>query len=246
MKILIVNGSPRGKNSCTMRMVAPLSEGMEEAGAQVKLLYLAELNPGHCRGCFSCWFKTPGKCVIEDGYNEAMSSCEGAELVVFAAPLYHFHMPGLMKNFLDRTITASEPWIIPDDKRDGISTHPVARRNTINSIMLVSPCGFPEVKHFKPYSDWFKAYAKIAGLKWTGEILRPMGELLRSEEMQPHLSGYFADLRDAGMEVVREGALRHETEIKLQRDLLKGGSEEFRALANNRFAKLLGHKQPEK
>ncbi|MFZ2960201.1 MAG: flavodoxin family protein [Candidatus Ozemobacteraceae bacterium] len=243
MKIAIINGSPRGKNSCTMRMVTPLSDGMKEAGAEVKVLHLAELNPAHCRGCFSCWFKTPGTCIIDDGYNEAIASCEKTELLVFAAPLYHFHMPGLMKNFLDRTIITSEPWIVPDESRDGISRH-IGRKNSITSVMIVSPCGFPEVKHFKPYSNWFKAYAEIAGMKWCGEILRTMGELLRNEEMQPHLTEYFADLRAAGSEIVREGVLSYETEIKLQRDLLKGGTEEFRAMANKRFAKVLGVEQP--
>ncbi len=239
MRIAIINGSPRGKDSCTMRMAVPLSQGMTDAGAQVNVLHLAELKPLPCRGCFSCWFRTPEKCVIDDGYNEALASIAVAELIVFAGPLYHYHMPGLMKNFLDRTITMAEPWMVPDQSRGGISKHP-PRGKTINSVMLVSPCGFPEVRHFKPYSDWFKAYAQMTGLKWAGEVLRPMGELLRAEEMQPRLAGYYTDLRAAGAEVVREGALRPETEIKLQRSLVEGGAEEFRAMANRHFAKILG------
>lgn len=244
MKISIINGSPRGENSCTMRMCNPLIEGMKEAGAQVHLLHLAKLAPHHCMGCFGCWTKTPGKCVINDGFNEAVAECAGANLAVFAAPLYHFHMPGIMKNFLDRTIVLSEPWMITDKTRGNISHHPI-RNRTIDSMLLLSPCGFPEAAHFAPYSDWFKAYAKIAGVRWCGEILRPMAEVLRAEKFQPQLAGYYADLKAAGKELVCDGTLSRKTELLLQRDLVPGGVAAMREHANTHWERMLGHPQPQ-
>lgn len=43
----------------------------------------------HCIGCFGCWVKTPGKCVIHDGYHETgvdMSKC--TELIIISRCYY--------------------------------------------------------------------------------------------------------------------------------------------------------------
>ena len=47
-------------------------------------------NIHHCIGCFGCWVKTPGKCVIHDGYQETgvdMSKC--TELIMILSILVY-------------------------------------------------------------------------------------------------------------------------------------------------------------
>jgi len=63
MKVLAINGSPRGEKSSTIHILNPLLEGMRKAGAETEVVHLCKLKIQHCLGCYVCWTKTPGKCV---------------------------------------------------------------------------------------------------------------------------------------------------------------------------------------
>jgi hypothetical protein len=67
MKILAINSSPRSSGrSKTELMLNHLVEGMQNAGADVEVVNLREKNIKNCIGCFTCWTKTPGKCLQKD------------------------------------------------------------------------------------------------------------------------------------------------------------------------------------
>lgn len=62
-----------------------------------------------CVGCFGCWVKTPGKCVICDGYENtgiAMGSC--TELILVSRCCYGSVSP-FVKNLQDRAISYIHP-----------------------------------------------------------------------------------------------------------------------------------------
>ena len=64
MKVMALNSSPRGDGqSKTGIMLNSLIEGMREAGAEVEVVSLSKKTIKPCAGCFSCWTKTPGKCI---------------------------------------------------------------------------------------------------------------------------------------------------------------------------------------
>ena len=63
----------------------------------------------HCIGCFGCWVKTPGKCVIHDGYEGTgidMSKC--TELIFISRCCYGSVSP-FVKMVQDRAISYIHP-----------------------------------------------------------------------------------------------------------------------------------------
>jgi multimeric flavodoxin WrbA len=51
MKILGINGSPRGAKSTTMKLVETVLDGAKEAGAETKLIDLCSLKIDYCDAC---------------------------------------------------------------------------------------------------------------------------------------------------------------------------------------------------
>ena len=68
MKVLIVNGSPKGPKSNTMQMTNAVLKGLKETNpeAEIELLTVKDMDIKPCMGCMSCWGKTAGQCVIND------------------------------------------------------------------------------------------------------------------------------------------------------------------------------------
>lgn len=63
-----------------------------------------------CIGCFGCWVKTPGQCVIRDGYGDMGAAIARADEVVLISRLCYGGFSPFVKNVLDRSI----PYIHPD------------------------------------------------------------------------------------------------------------------------------------
>jgi multimeric flavodoxin WrbA len=63
-----------------------------------------------CVGCFSCWIKTPGQCVIKDGYENMgllLSKCD--RLIIVSGCYYGSYGP-FAHNVLDRSIPYLSPY----------------------------------------------------------------------------------------------------------------------------------------
>jgi multimeric flavodoxin WrbA len=69
-------------------------------------------NLHHCIGCFGCWIKTPGQCVIKDEYSnmgQLLSRCD--ELILISKCTYGGFSP-FVKNILDRAISYISPYFV--------------------------------------------------------------------------------------------------------------------------------------
>ena len=72
MKILLINGSPKGAKSNSLRLAHSFLDGIRdheserERAVEVEELHLNTLRIAPCKGCFACWKQTPGTCCMED------------------------------------------------------------------------------------------------------------------------------------------------------------------------------------
>lgn len=226
MKVLVLNGSPRIKASSTYHMIEPLLEGMQAAGAETELIHIRKLNLEVCTGCYTCWVRTPGKCIHNDAMTSALESYNTADLIVFGTPLYHFCMSGIMKTFIDRTLPRIEPWLIPHPDLPNMTFHP-ERFQKPNKILLVSPCGFPELEHFDSLVATFKQMALVERMEYIGEILRPGAEPLSQKPLQSLFISYYDLIRQAGKEIIINGKISDEVNLALKEDLFPGGKQGF-------------------
>ena len=102
-KIYAVNGSPR-KNGNTAQLLQKALEGAASAGAEVKLIQLADLNFSGCRSCFACkkLEKPTPVCVLKDDLAETLKELLHADGIIMGSPIYFGAETGLYRNFLER------------------------------------------------------------------------------------------------------------------------------------------------
>ncbi len=116
MKVLIINGNPPsasgdGITSTLGDYLNRLSGCLQEKEIEVKNIPLADLKIHYCSGCFSCWLKTPGRCVFQDDMELVLREMLNSDLVIYAAPLSLGFLHRLLKKTIDRTIPLLLPYI---------------------------------------------------------------------------------------------------------------------------------------
>lgn len=216
MKIVLVNGSPKGRGSNTQIMAGAFLHGAQEASAETLNVFLAEKNIQHCRGCFSCWLSTPGRCIIEDDMGPLLSEAAGADVLVLASPLYFDTISGMLKVFMDRMIVNGDPHFGKTD--NGESRHRQRSEGKTPRLLMMSNCGFPERSHFQAMSLWVQRAAMNMQTELLGEIYAPQGGLLSME--LPQVKAYLHWLKKAGGEIASGQRLSVETTQALQQQFL--------------------------
>lgn len=100
MKIIGLNGSPRGKMSQTLRLVTKVLEGAKESGADIEYIDLCRLEINFCNGCGTCYAK--GECIHADDYPELLEKILSADGIVIGSPNYINNVTAQTKVVLDR------------------------------------------------------------------------------------------------------------------------------------------------
>lgn len=243
VRITAFNGSPRGRNSNSHRIIEPLLEGAREAGAQTEEVFLIEKDVKQCRGCFSCWGETPGRCIINDDMAALIDLYLDSDYVGMATPVYGMLMTGLLKNFTDRFLPLATPHI---RRNENGSFYHEGRIRHFPKQFFIANSGFPGGHNF----ELLKAYQEIA--KQAGpssvvlEIYRNTGEALgessdRHPELMRNIAAFNEALKQAGREMVSTGEVSRDTVDRLHMSLIS--DDEYMTLANAEWDEMLGESQ---
>ena len=76
-----------------------------------------------CNGCFACWNRTPGTCVIRDGYENMAGLIHGADEVVIMSRYTYGGFSGSVKNVIDRCLG----YVLPQFELTGGETRHMRR-----------------------------------------------------------------------------------------------------------------------
>lgn len=236
MKITVFNGSPRAERGNTCIMVEEFSKGAQKAGADVEHVFLVKKEISHCRGCFSCWGTSPGKCVIDDDMKELLEKFIESDIVVFATPVYVDNVTGVTKQFMDRLLPLLDPHMETDDQGESVHRK---RFEKYPRIVVMSNCGYPEQSHFQVLPLFFRRVARNLHSEVIAEIYRGAGELLSVDHpgLETVLTAYRKLLQKAGKEIVLKSCISEETKKAMEEPLIP--HEQYRGNVNKGFDKVL-------
>jgi len=225
-RVTIINGSPRGRRGNTAKLVDMFMDGyrLVEMYADIEYVELFKEKFKNCIGCFSCWTKTPGRCIHDDGMDAALERLRVSDLVIWATPVYHFNMTSIMQGFVERTL----PEVLPLMVKNGEEyMHPQRHERMRPRNVVISNCGFPDFSNFDVLEAAFRKSTGDDGLE---TIFCVMGELLSVPELERRCKWYVDAVRRAGAEFAGKGSIGTETRKALGKQLLS--TEDFVEIAN--------------
>jgi multimeric flavodoxin WrbA len=227
-KVVAINGSPRKERGNTAMILAPFSQGLEEAGAKVEVLYAAGLKIKPCTcGDMQCWYRSPGQCCIKDEMEVVYPKLRDADLLVLATPVY-IPLPGEMQNLINRLCPLFEPLL---EYRRGRTRGRFRKGVGIRKIVLVSTGGWWEKENFDTVERIVLEIAEDASVEFGGAVLRPHAFLMKKkEELTEDGKTVLNAVRRAGTELIAEGRMRGQTLDEISRPLIS--EEELRNAFN--------------
>lgn len=155
MKILVLNGSPKEKSD-TFRLTEAFLKGMNrEDQHEVRIIDVIEKKIAPCRGCFGCWQRGNGHCVIDDDQNIILDTYRSADVIIWSFPLYCYGMPSHLKAVLDRTIPLLRMKMVREP--DGTVRHEGLVDFSKIHTLVICGCGFP---HWEGNFDSLKLLCK--------------------------------------------------------------------------------------
>ena len=249
MKILLINGSPKGKRSNSLKLAYSFIEGFkngctdDEESISIDELHVASMNIAACKGCFACWQKTPGICCIKDDMQTVIEKLIDADLILWSFPLYYFNVPAILKNLIDRQLPMSLPFMSSKQDGYGSGSHDSRYDMEGKRHVLISTCGFYSA--VGNYDSVLRMFDHFLGKGNYTTIFCGQGELFRVKELSARTDEYLSTVKCAGSEYAMTGTISEKTDTILHTLLYPRDVFEKMADASWGISKTTGEKEPD-
>lgn len=249
MNVLLINGSPKGKNSNSLKLAYSFIEGLKSEYANngkeisIEELHVASMNIDACKGCFTCWKKTPGICCIKDDMQTVIGNQLKADIILWSFPLYYFNVPGILKNLIDRQLPMSLPFMSSREDGYGSGSHDSRYNMEGKRHVLISTCGFYSAE--ENYDSVLRMFDHFLGKGNYETVFCGQGELFRVKELSARTEEYLDAVKVAGAEYAETGMISAKTDAVLRTLLYPKDVFEKMADASWGIHRTTGEKEPE-
>lgn len=210
-KVLVLNGSPKGKNSDTMYLTNAFLSGLLESGLyEVEIIDLKSLNIKPCMGCLSCWGRTAGNCVIkDDDIYKIREKIEESDVFIESFPLYFFGMPGTVKLFTDRMMMMMQTYNGQKAPENGESYHGIRFKKDNQKFIIISSCAYTDTD--KAYEPLYKQMDCICGSNNYTPIFCSQIKTLIDLKNESKIKRFLNKFYEAGIEFSKNECLSIDT-----------------------------------
>ncbi len=228
MKILAINASHRGDKGHIHFLIGKLFQGATAAGAEFEPIALTELKINRCLACGQCHTDDHLlQCVYDekDDVRAVFQKMAGADILIYATPVYVFGMSGLLKTFIDRMNATGDTLDLRMSKK-GLMFHHIDRAICSKPFVVLVCCDNLETETPKNVLSYFRTFSRFMDAPQVGTLVRNGGRLsgygndLGRQKKFPKILEVFAAYEQAGRELAREGRIRHATQRRANQEII--------------------------
>lgn len=162
MKVLGIAGSPR-RGGNTDLLLAEVMRGTASKGAEVKTIFLSDLDISPCQHCDACFIT--GECNIDDDMQPIYRELAAADRLVLASPLHFMGITAQAKAMIDR---CQSLWA----KKYKLNLPPLDDHR-LRKGFFISVGGRDTTNLFEPALATVKALFSSLDIKYSGKLVFP-------------------------------------------------------------------------
>lgn len=127
-----------------------------------------------CLGCFKCWLKTPGKCIINDSYTEMPKYIKQADKMLFITEVRY----GSYSPYIKRVIERSIGFLLPFFRLVNGEIHHSIRYDKVPELIFIGYSPSITSEEEKTFIDLVKANAVNFGVeKYNSFIIKDITQI---------------------------------------------------------------------
>jgi multimeric flavodoxin WrbA len=149
MRALVLNGS-KSEDNVGNRVSDYLVDILRMSGHQVDLIATCEEEIASCLGCFGCWLKTPGVCVIDDAGRDLPRRVVQSDLLFLVTPIVFGMYSPELKKAMDRYAC---PLLLPFFTKIKGEIHHLKRYDSYPKITAIGILPSPDAESETTFRD---------------------------------------------------------------------------------------------
>jgi multimeric flavodoxin WrbA len=228
MNIVAINGSYRGDQGHTHFLIDRLFQGARRGGAECQAITLAYCKINRCLACGQCQMPEHYlQCVYHDRDDVAdiFRRMAGANLLIYATPVYVFGISGLLKTLIDRmygTGDASDFRL----SQSGLFFHHIDANLCSKPFVTLVCCDNVENATPRNVLAYFETYSEFMDAPQVGVLVRNGGQFIghgrdpQRARRSPKTEAVYAAYTQAGYELATEGRVHRATQRRASQEVL--------------------------